>query len=326
MNSPRDAVDVTRRTSFPGAEEQRCDIQSDFERYLKLINALKTFFAHTYRERRVLATGLTLELEKDSRNLQSFAALDQNKVQLVFDKGAKAYNVYAVSPDPKVAFCLSGATAERAGDFEVVTAGPAGAASKQNCFRPVVDVPAEDSTRAAIPESPLAFPGATASATPSRYCSIYNRFLGIPGGAKSAEYPKVELRLHIRSVGEIFQFLGDLIHYQDEIRRHMERATSAVRMNTPVTFGYCADDPSPGCDDVFLRLDGDACNARFSVFYRERQYHVGNYNSDAARACGARGSSGRDHTLEVLAVMHQLIGLHRSAADIRQTPTVQVLP
>jgi hypothetical protein len=78
-----------------------------------------------------------------------------------------------------------------------------------------------------------------------------------------------------------------------------------------------------GCDDVFLRLDGDACDARFSVHYRQREYHVANYNSGG---CGTRQTGGRDHTLEILAVLHQIVGLHRSATDIRQTPTVQVLP
>ena len=34
----------------------------------------------------------------------------------------------------------------------------------------------------------------------------------------------------------------------------------------------------------------------------------------------------KDHTLEVLSVVHQLVDLHKSASDIRATPYVQVLP
>jgi hypothetical protein len=34
----------------------------------------------------------------------------------------------------------------------------------------------------------------------------------------------------------------------------------------------------------------------------------------------------RDHTLEILSVLHQLVGINKSASDIRATPTVQVLP
>jgi hypothetical protein len=333
MNSPRDAVDIITRRTQVGAvpEEQRCDMQSDFERYLKLINALKTFFAHSYRERRALATGINLEAEKDSRMLQSFASLDQNKGQLVYDRGTRAYNLYALSPDPKVAFCLSqrvSASGRGPADFEMIGgANPAMLPSKQNCFRPVVELPAEDSSKPPTGESPLTFEGVATRSAPSRYCEIYNRFLGMSQDRSSSEYPKVELRLHLRSVGEIFQFLGDLLHYQDELQRHIERRPeAAMKLNTPVTFGYCGDDPTAGCEDVFLRLDGEACNARFSLSYRDREYHVGNFTGSGENACGSRPTSGRDHTLEILAVLHQLVGLHRSAADIRQTPTVQVLP
>jgi len=301
---------------------------SPTSRYLKLINTLKTFFAHTYRERRLLASGLNLEPDKDSRGLQSFAALDQNKIQLVLDKGARAYNVYALSPDPKVAFCLaetasSGANA--AADFEVVAAGAVSGPVRQSCSQPVVDIPAEDSTRAHVPESRLPFSGPVAVSRPSRYCSIYNRFTGIEPAARKGEYSRLELRLHIRSVGEMFQFLGDLVQYQDDIRRYLERSPpGTLKLNTPVTFGYCGDDPSPGCDDIFIRLDGQSCAARFEVRYRDREYRVANFSGDGR--CGPSATAAKDHTLEILSVLHQLVGLHRSAADIRQTPTVQVLP
>ena len=283
---------ITRRKDiFAGAEEHKCDTQSDFERYLKLINTLQTFFAHSYKERRLLASGLNLELEKDSRSLQSFASLDQSKIQLVYDKGARAYNLYALSPEPKVAFCLSdgGASAGRGvAGYEVIGAGPSALSNKQNCFRSVVEVPAEDSTHAAIVESPLAFGGPAAVREPSRYCGIYNRFVGTQPNMATGEYPKLELRLHIRSVGEIFQFLGDLVFYQEELRRYLERNPQpGIKLNTPVTFGYCGDNPTPGCDDVFLRLDGDPCNARFSLTYRDKDYHVANFDR-GGDACGPR--------------------------------------
>jgi hypothetical protein len=280
----------------------------------------------------VLARGLNLDLEKDAKNLQSFAALDQNKIQLVYDRGLKAYNVFALSPEPKVAFCLfegSQTGDPRAGDFEFITAGPPARNNKQNCFQQVVEIPAEDSTRVHLSETPIMFTPAAALTEPSRYCAIYNRFTGIVPVDKSADYPRRELRLHIRSVGEIFQFLGDLVHYQEQMQRFMEaNPQSGMKINTPVTFGYCADQATPGCDDIFVRLDGDACNARFTVTYRERQYRVANYTATAETeaACGSRHSDRKDHTLEILAVLHQLVGLHRSAADLRQTPTVQVLP
>ena len=56
-NAPREAVDIIRNRTQPmgGPEALRCDTQSDFERYLKLLNTLRTFFATSYRERRLLA-------------------------------------------------------------------------------------------------------------------------------------------------------------------------------------------------------------------------------------------------------------------------------
>ena len=90
------------------------------------------------------------------------------------------------------------------------------------------------------------------------------------------------------------------------------------------------DTPEPGCDDIFIRLDGDPCNARFSLNYRDKEYYVGNFDppGGAHKTAGCRPdpSPRRDHTLEVLSVLHQLVGLHKSATDIRPTPSVNVLP
>jgi hypothetical protein len=131
------------------------------------------------------------------------------------------------------------------------------------------------------------------------------------------------VRLHIRSVGEIFQFLGDLLHYQDEIRHYLSDPQVKQKLNTPVTFGYCPDDPSPGCNDIFFRLDGDPGNARFTLTYRDREYGVANMNSLSS---GPGNAQQKDHTIEILSVLHQLVNLNKSAADIRSTPSVQVLP
>jgi len=334
-NSPRDALDVIRgrERAFAGPEELKCDIQSDFERYLKLINVLKTFFAHSYRERRVLARGLSLN-DKDGRGLQSFAALDQSKIQLSYDKGSSAYNLYALSPEQKVAFCFyeskrpAGTSAPR---YEFIDSGATRVRNRKSCYQGVVDAPVEDSTTPEISESPVFFPGAASVKEASEYCSTYNRFVR-QGPAETAAYPRLELRLHIRSVGEIFQFLGDLLQYQDEIRRHADgRRPAALKLNTPVTFGYCPDDRSPGCDDIFFRLDGDPSDARFSLWYRDKLYSVAHLNPPEeplceGDACRRQPTRQKDHTLEILSVVHQLVDLNKSATDIRATPFVQVLP
>lgn len=95
------------------------------------------------------------------------------------------------------------------------------------------------------------------------------------------------------------------------------------KLNTPVTFGYCPDDPAPGCNDVFFRLDGNPANARFVLTYRDQEFAVANINSLSS---GPGNAPQKDHTIEVLSVLHQLVNLNKCAADIRATPSVQVLP
>ena len=332
-NSPREAAEAIKRRgqSFSGPEAMRCDMQSDFERYLKLFNALRTFFATTYRERRLLAANLKASDLHDGKNLQALAALDPNKVQLVHDPARGAYSLYSLSSEQKIAFCFFD-DAQAAGKFESIDSGPMGT-SRSSCAQPIVDVGMESALRAQSP-SPIFFSGAAAVSEASPYCRVFNQFVGAgPTTTAGADgYPKLELRLYIRSVGEIFQFLGDLLHYQDEVRRYVDSNPQMnLKLNSPVTFGYCGDKHEAGCDDIFLRLDGDPCNARFSLNYREREYYIGNFDppgtgTGTGDSCRPDATTRKDHTLEILVVLHQLVGLNKSATDIRSTPAVQLLP
>jgi len=338
MNSPRDAIDVIhgRKQAFSGPEALKCDTQSDFERYLKLLNLVRTFFANTFRERRLLAKGMKLDPEKDSKNLQNFAALDQTKVQLVYDKGLSAYSLYALSSEQKVAFCFYDdrtAPGLAPPQYGILQAGGERMSDRRSCYQSIVDAPVEDSTRPQLSETPVFFRGPAELKQESRFCEIYNRIARVTPRATDADgYPRQEVRLQIRSVGEIFQFLGDLLQYQDEIRSYLEsEPRPKLTLNTPVTFGYCPDDPGPGCNDIFFRLDGDPGNARFTLTYRDREYGVANINSlDGAQRRGGSSGSGnwpqKDHSIEILSVLHQLVNINKSATDIRATPSVQVLP
>jgi len=336
-NSPRDAIEAIRsRGNAPvGAEALRCDTQSDFERYLKLLNNLKTFFAHSYRERRLLARGLNLDAEKDTKNLQGLAALDQSKIQLVYDRGRSTHSLYTVSNEQKIAFCFydeNQSAGSSSAQMESISADGTPAGDKKSCFQSMVEIPPEDSTRKEINETPIFFKGPGVVKAASPYCAMYNHFTGVSPVQKTGDYPKLELRLHVRSVGEIFQFLGDLLQYQDEIRDYLEANRQLnLKLNTPVTFGFCGDHPTPGCDNVFFRLDEDACNARFTLTYRDRQYAVANFNPPgntpgATSTCGPGHAGRKDYTLEILSVLHQLVGLNKSATDVRTTPFVNVLP
>jgi hypothetical protein len=330
VNSPREAIDTIKTRQSLGSGELRCDTQSDFERYLKLINSLKTFFANSYRERRELAKGINLDIAKDSRNLQSFAALDQTKTQLVYDKGLAAYSLYALSPDQKIAFCFyedrtAGETTSS--QYETIQAGTTAPLDRKSCFQSVIDIPPEDSTRPQISQTPLFFSGQAQVTEPTRYCGLYNRFTGDSVLKQINGYPRLELRLHIRSVSEIFQFLGDLLHYQNGVRHYLDSNPELkLKLNTPVTFGYCADDPSPGCNDVFFRLDENPCNSRFTLTYRNATYSVAQLDPTSNISCAHGDTNRKDHTIEILSVLHQLVNLNKSATDIRPTPSVQVLP
>jgi len=100
----------------------------------------------------------------------------------------------------------------------------------------------------------------------------------------------------------------------------------ALTLNSPLTFGFCAGDPSPGCNDVFFRLNEKSCNARFHLSYRGSAYTVNNLNPVADAYCAAGETNRKDHTLEILSVLDQLVNLNKSANDIRSTTSVQVLP
>jgi hypothetical protein len=337
-NAPREAVEVIKRRkeTFSGPDQLRCDTQSDFERYLKLFNTLRTFFANSYRERRLLARDLRPGDAQNSRNLQAFAALDQSKVQLLYDRERGTYSLYSLSGEQKVAFCFYDESRTAGGpsaQYESIESGP-GAPSRRSCSQAIVDVGVESVPVRGLIPVPVFFSGATAAGEPSPYCRIFNRFVGVgPTEPPDAEgYPRLELRLFIRSVGEIFQFLGDLVYYQEEVRKYLDANPQLpFKLNSPVTFGFCGDQFEAGCDDIFVRFDGDPCNARFSLTYRDREYYVGNVDPPGAAStggaqCHPEASARKDHTLEILGVLHQLVGLNKSATDIRGTPAVQVLP
>jgi hypothetical protein len=336
MNAPREAMDVIRQQTFPGStgarEELRCDTQSDFQRYLKLINSLKAFFAHSYTQRQLLAEGLSLEPTSGIKDLQVIAALDPTKIQ--WTRKGRLYDLYAVSGEQKIALCNG---------VSLVDAGASGLGERKGCYQSVVDASGE-SNQTIPSELPMRYKKPLDPNELSDYCAQYNRFIDSGKMETPSGKPVAELRLQTRSVGEIIQFLGDLLEYQDELEKYFrEHPQLALRLNNPVTFGYCPDErtaenPSPGCDDVFFNLRRDSCDARFTVTYRGRQYSVANYNSRAdteqqEMSClpnepsqSKQTASFKDHTLEVLSVVHQLVDLHKSASDIRATPYIQVLP
>jgi hypothetical protein len=332
-NSPREAADTLAQQSRLGAEAMpdalRCDAQSEFQHYLRLIDSLRTFTAHSATERRLLAKNLTLDPKDDLKALETIAALDPAKFQ--WDRHAdNTYSIFAVSAEPKTALCFADSTITLRGL----------PAQQDACLQSVVTVSSTDDRPLHSEEAPMGSPPIARRDQPSTYCTQFNRFLdsvNFTNAAKDSK-PKPELRLEIRSVGEIIQFLGDLLEYQEQLGRFFREHPGAnIKLNNPLTFGYCPDDKegSAGCGDVFFNFRHDFCNIRFTLTYRNQRYSVPNYNPPDPSVLESLFCSSaeketlvteKDHTLEVLAVVHQLVDLQKSAQDIRETPYVQLLP
>jgi len=324
-NTPRDAISQIRELTgrSDATEEMRCDRQSDFQRYLRLINAMTTFSAHAYVERRLVADDVKFD-SKDLKTLQELATADPKKLQ--WQRNKETYSLYSISPEQKIALCVG---------RNLVDTGPQTRTSGENqaCYNSVIEAQPETGERGASAELPRVHTAPLHPNQPTDYCAVYNSYLrsmSRPDAATAGE-----LRLQIRSVGEIIQFLGDLLEYQDELAAFVAaNPNSNLTLNDPVTFGFCKEDQnSHGCNDVFFVLQRDACNPRFSVSYRGENYSVGPYDPErSAGSCtptmvrGDAPPNPKDHTLEVLAIVHQLVDLNKSANDLRLTPSVQVLP
>jgi hypothetical protein len=332
-NSPREALDaISQQASLDASglsNDLRCDAQSDFQRYLKLINSLTTFSAHAYTERRLLVDNLKLSDKDSVKDLADIAGLDPAKYQWN-RHGDNIYTIYALSAEPKTALCVSNAP---------IGTTDSSMTKRSACVQSVVDSSDEDTRGLPPREVPIATPIMQVRAKPSSFCAQFNEFIA-PAAAQLGESDKkakLEIRLESRSVGEIIQFLGDLLEYEEALGKfYLDNPHPALQLNDPVTFGYCpegATDQNPGCGDVFFNLRHDSCNARFAVSYRGQKYSVPNYNPPhragscpAEESRGMKETKGQDHTLEVLAVVHQLVDLQKSAQDIKETPYVQLVP
>jgi hypothetical protein len=335
-NAPREAISTFGSQAAAGAaelpEELRCDAQSEFQHYLKLINSLMNFSANSFIERRLLVDNLDLDQKTGLKDYEAIGALDPAKFQW-FRNNDHSYRIYALSSEPKIALCFSNLP---------IASGPNPPTKTAACVGSVVEVTSDEGLQRGLVAAPLTPPPIGRPTKPSLYCSHYNEFLSFARALDPTLKPHHNLGLHleIRSVGEIIQFLGDLLQYQEELEQYTrENPNVHLRLNDPVTFGYCPDrveqESNPGCADVFFNLTQNDCNSRFSVTYRNRVYSMPNYNApdvqqgsfdSCRRGDSWRPAPPRDHSLEILAVVHQLIDLQKSAKDIRETPYVQVLP
>ncbi len=334
-------------------EAYRCIAQSDFQHYLKLVNNLTTFTARSSVTKKVLLGPLHLDEHDLAKAIGSIATLDASKVSFKYDKPSDTYTLYAQS-EPKTTLCLANASvptnASVAGDDSCLATGSAPDTG-------AVDTEPKKLADGAAGQMPYSFPlfasNSDETTSTQKYCERFGRAIAsLQDEAKrqtrgfsadteaaltdtGAASTKLSMRMEIRSVGEMIQFLGDLLEYQDAIRAN----PGIGELNAPLTFGYCVDDGNqPHCADVLFNVSQTLqSDSRFAVSYRGATYYIPKYNRPGnslsrIAPCSQNNSSVGtdasciDHTLEVLSVVHQLIDLQRSAQDVQETPYVSIVP
>ena len=339
-NAPRGTADQFIRHA---ENQSRYCGRTEFGLYLSLMNALKSFYAVSYSESSIVAQGLPASLTSDPKNFKQIAALDPTKSKLKPKKDASgntvSFDLISTSADKKIALCYKRepdssqnemskqSEAQKQPDSskkdetsKQVESAMVQLAATPQPSQPACSTPSADGLSGGTEESERAVEQRV-FLPDSRYCEIYNRFRdsnGLDAG--------LQLRLAMRSVGEIIQFLGDLLYLEEALATDRKKAAE-VDLNVPTTLRYCARKrASDGsrCEQggyVFV-LNNDPAYARFTLEYRGRPYSVRDFNVPSPPG----ESLEVDHTLEVLAILHQLVDLNKSATDLRVTPFVQTLP
>jgi hypothetical protein len=367
-NAPRDAIDALYSRppapagpsgpTFAAAEADICTNQTDFQHYLKLINNLTTFTAQSSPQKKIILDSVPVGDADLGRVLAALTTLDAAKTSVKYDKEQRTLSLYGLSA-PTTELCLATSPVGLAG------APPA----QNNCSGAAVAPKSAGVGEADIltPQDYAAFPPFAGRDDPrvGGYCDGFGRLIeqlhpretgdledGKPTLTR-ADAPKPVIRMEIRSVGEIIQFLGDLLAYQEAIGAYLRAPPGpnlphldTSKLHAIVTFGFCGytATPEPHCGDYFFNVhEGDESeDSRFSVHYRRHTYYVPQFSrpdqwqprgfAPCSKPDSLPGSgpgsdpSCLDHTLEVLAVVNQLIDLQRSAQDVQQTPYVSVLP
>ncbi|HTB67660.1 MAG TPA: hypothetical protein VK727_15655 [Steroidobacteraceae bacterium] len=357
-NSPRDAIDAlytvppasgSAKPTFAENEMDTCRGQSDFLHYLKLINNLTSFTAQSKTQPKVILESISLDNVDLARVIAAMASLDSTKTSVKYNKTDNTLSLFGKSAST-TALCLSRAQARgsAAEEEESACAGPAIGTSGS--------ADADDTNKT---QDVQAFPEFVApnDARVTDFCTSFGRMieqLHVPDKDEkmltTQADPKPRIRMEIRSVGEIIQFLGDLTAYQEAIQAYQHSSNNKssrpdiMALHPILTFGFCGylvnQGLDPHCGDYFFNISSTSGSeeSRFSVRYRGQTYYVPRYsladqwqNAELAPCSGGDAQPGKDascidHTLEVLAVVNQLTDLQRSAQDVQQTPYVSVLP
>jgi hypothetical protein len=324
-NAPREALDKESDLLEEKVAGHSACPRSQFSRYLRLVNNLELV---EIPGAAATAPAITVDFDRKNRPdrlLSALAAFDTAKYKVECDDKS-CYVKPAASdaspicykshwhPLPKGADCSSAPT-KIATPRQHPDVGTAGTSSKQ-----------KKDEKLSVSYVPYA-------QEPSEYCALYELFAPPLERQKALEEQpqvlaeNVWMELSIRSVGEVIQYLGDVLALQDYVAA---KAAGKNRMiiHSPMTLGYCEGDEklekTAGCGDYLFRLNSDEKGVRLSMTYHGQSYSIAQYASSERPSVDNHEI--RDHSLEVLGVLTQLIALNREAKDIVSTPTVRVIP
>lgn len=303
-NDPRIQVE-SPTVICPGIKPTEAD-HTLFDLYLLLINKLAQdgFFANAYSSRRAVitdialsASGKTPTLRDLGSMLKDVTSLDPSKFSLAPQPTKKGevqkYTLYQTSSEPSIAFCFNhGGGLQR-------TNTDSDAEESSFCNRSSIDRSLAAQSRQRPPMQEVS------TSDRGRFCPIFHDFMG-DGPTPAAKTPR--LNLTMRSVGDMIAFLGDLTYYEENVLNDEHH-------HIPMKLGYCKKGDT-ACHDggtLFWLDNPHPADPRFSIDYRGATYTVDRYSPD-------------DHTLQVLAILDQLLNINKSAQDIRTTPFVEILP
>lgn len=320
LNSPRAVLPLAaqERPQLPGSSYTRQGVALDksgerkvpFLSYLSIIDWINDnggLVPVATDDKTEVGPKLRIDKSNIDKYFRDFVRIDPEKYELdpVKDENGKErkdwYQLYALGDEKKIAFCFAGAA------LNVRNLSKPGASSTKSENAGDDD---GDACRDAGLEGGEK-PGSEDGEKLPRCKNLAEWLENLRHKTCSVPADSIHFELRFRSAGDVVHFLGDLVYRQE----HPFDLPESLPLNNPITLGYCPPSATPACDPggmLFTLAHGDS-PGRFKVAYVDGSYTVAH-------------ASEKDHTLEVLSILTQLIDLNKSAKDLRETPTVKIIP
>ncbi len=293
-----------QRTAYGIPLDRSLEFKLPFLAFLRVANWINgDFFAVAAADVHPVGPPIRLDGPSIHKLFGDIAHTDPKNYEIDAVKGAKeTYQLSTVGDDPKITLCFSSSRVRVSGDAKPKPASsgaPDSDGDTTDLCGDARDIPASSTSGASSPPK-------------TRTCGSIREWLedGDADGPCALEPGKIHLEFTLRSTGDIIHFLGELQALQEH---PPELQPNQLALNNPVTLGYCADEAAAQCGGVLFDLRRGALPGRLHVTYGDGVYTVPE-------------ATDRDHTLEVLAILTQLVNLNKSGKDLRGTPTIRLIP